>query len=80
VKLVPYFFLGQFAVGNLATSAALLPVSIPATLLGIRLVRRFEAQSFYNLIYVAIFLVGAFLVWEGLTAGAWLLARKSPIA
>ncbi|CAN5202635.1 sulfite exporter TauE/SafE family protein [soil metagenome] len=70
VKLVPYFFLGQFAVGNLTTSAALLPVSIPATLLGIRLVRRFEAQSFYNLIYVAIFLVGAFLVWEGLTAGA----------
>jgi uncharacterized membrane protein YfcA len=70
VKVIPYFFLGQFAIENLTTSAALLPVSIPATLLGVRLVRRFEAQSFYTLIYVGIFLIGAFLVWEGLTANA----------
>ena len=65
VKVVPYFFLGQFAAENLTTSAVLLPISIPATLAGIALVRRFEAQSFYNVIYVGIFLVGAFLVWDG---------------
>ena len=62
IKLVPYFFLGQFDATNLTTSAILLPVSIPATLLGVWLVRRFETEAFYKWIYASIFLVGLYLV------------------
>jgi uncharacterized membrane protein YfcA len=70
VKLVPYFLLGQFDATNLETSAVLLPVSIPATFLGIWLVRVLDATMFYRAVYVLIFAVGLYLVWEGLTAGA----------
>jgi uncharacterized membrane protein YfcA len=64
VKLVPYFFLGQFDTQNLATAAILLPISIPATLLGVWLVKRFDPRAFYDLIYATIFLVGIYLVVE----------------
>ena len=69
VKLVPYFLLGQFDVTNLETSAVLLPVSIPATFLGIWLVKVIDAAVFYRAVYVLIFVVGVYLVWEGLVAG-----------
>jgi len=64
VKLVPYFFLGQFDTQNLATAAVLLPISIPATLLGIWLVKRFDPRAFYDLIYATIGLVGVYLIVE----------------
>jgi hypothetical protein len=66
VKTVPYFFLGQFDAANLTTSAILLPISIPATFAGVWLVKRFEAESFYKIVYAMIFVVGLYLVWEGL--------------
>jgi len=66
VKLVPYFYLGQFSTENLLTSAVLLPVSIPATLLGVWLVRRIDAKRFYEVIYFLIFAIGAFLIAESL--------------
>ena len=62
VKLVPFFFLGQFDATNLATSAALLPVSLPATLLGIWLVRRIDTDRFYRFIYVLMLTVGVYLI------------------
>ncbi len=68
-KLVPYFLLGQFDATNLETSAVLLPISIPATFLGIWLVKVLDATLFYRLVYVLIFVVGLYLVWEALTAG-----------
>ncbi len=64
VKLVPYFFLGQFGTENLLTSAVLLPVSIPATLFGVWLVKRIDARRFYELIYFLIFAIGIFLIAE----------------
>jgi uncharacterized membrane protein YfcA len=64
-KLVPYFYLGQFDAANLTTSVALLPISIPATFLGVWLVKKFEVESFYRIIYLIIFLVGLFLIWDG---------------
>lgn len=67
LKLIPYFFLGQFDAANLTTSALLLPVSIPATFLGVWLVRKFETGAFYKWIYVSIFIIGVYLVWQGLT-------------
>jgi uncharacterized membrane protein YfcA len=66
VKLIPYFFLGQFDTQNLVTAAILLPISIPATLLGVWLVKRFDPRRFYDLIYATIFLVGVYLVVESI--------------
>ncbi len=70
VKLAPYFLLGQFDATNLETSAVLLPVSIPATFLGIWLVKVLDAALFYRAVYVLIFVVGLYLVWEGLMAAS----------
>jgi uncharacterized membrane protein YfcA len=66
IKLPPYFFLGQFDAANLTTSAILLPISIPATLLGVWLVKRFETKAFYAWIYASIFVVGVYLMIDGL--------------
>ena len=66
VKVVPYFLLGQFNPQNLLTSAVLLPLSIPATLLGVWLVKRFDPKTFYDVIYATIFAVGLFLVVESI--------------
>ncbi|MEX0696187.1 MAG: sulfite exporter TauE/SafE family protein [Dongiaceae bacterium] len=67
IKLVPYFFLGQFDATNLTTSAILLPVSIPATFFGVWLVKKFETDAFYKWIYASIFVVGVYLIFEGAT-------------
>ena len=70
VKVVPYFLLGQFDATNLAISAVLLPVSIPATFLGIWLVKVLNVTVFYRAVYVLIFVVGIYLIWESLTGAA----------
>ena len=69
MKVVPYFLLGQFDATNLETSAVLLPVSVPATFAGIWLVKKFDTLSFYKVVYVLIFLIGVYLVWEALAQG-----------
>jgi uncharacterized protein len=68
IKLVPYFYLGQFDRENLTTAAILVPFAVPSTLLGVWLVKRFDPQRFYNLIYVTILLVGLYLAAESLAA------------
>ncbi len=72
VKLVPYFLLGQFDMANLTTSAILLPLSIPATLLGVWLVKRVETGAFYRIVYAMIFVVGLYLVAESI----WAIASR----
>lgn len=67
VKLVPYFFLGQFAANNLATSALLMPISILAVMGGAGIVKRLRAAVFYPVMYIFIFFVSIKLVWDGLT-------------
>ena len=64
VKVIPYFFLGQFNPDNLLISAVLLPISIPVTLFGVWLVKRVDPKIFYDAINILIFLVGVFLVIE----------------
>lgn len=70
-KLVPYFFLGQLNVHNLALSAALAPVGVAGVFLGIFLVRRIDARLFYRIAYWLVFLLALQLIWEG---GSRLLA------
>ena len=68
IKLVPYFFLGQFSAENLATSAVLLPMAPLATLCGVWLVRWIRPEMFYRILYVTLFLLGIKLVWDGAAA------------
>jgi len=66
VKLLPYFALGQFDPGNLATSAVLMPIAPVATLAGAWIVRRIDRTVFYPFMYIMIFLVGLKLVYDGM--------------
>lgn len=65
VKLVPYTWLGQFSVANLATSLVLAPLAPLGIWLGIRLHRRTSPVWFYRLSYLMIFVVGLKLAWDG---------------
>lgn len=66
VKLVPYFMLGQFDAANLETSAILLPFALPATFVGVWLVKRIDIALFYRIIYAMLFLLGAYLIVEAM--------------
>jgi len=66
IKVPAYLALGQFTRTNLLTAAALLPVAIASTFLGVALVRRVEADRFYVAIYWLMVLVGAGLIAEAL--------------
>jgi uncharacterized membrane protein YfcA len=65
VKVPPYIALGQFTRENLATSAALFPVAILSTMLGVWLVRRVRGDRFYTIVYVLLIGVGAKLIHDG---------------
>jgi uncharacterized protein len=67
LKILPYFFLGQFSAENLLTAAALMPVAVPATFFGVWLIRRIDTARFYDAIHVLILLVGFFLIWQGIS-------------
>src|SRR5215217_5082349 len=56
MKVIPYFGLGQFTAGTLATSAILLPFAIVTNFLGIWLVRRTPTKLFYRIAFVLMFL------------------------
>lgn len=66
LKLIPYAWLGQFSLENLATSAILLPVSIAGIFLGLWVHNRVSEVLFFRLCYGILFLVGAKLVYDGL--------------
>ncbi len=65
IKLVPYFYLGQFDTTNLSTSVTLFPVALVATLIGVKLVRIVNVNTFYVIIYVFMGLIGAKLTYDG---------------
>lgn len=65
-KTVPYFFLGQFDMANLTASLVLLPFAIPATFVGIWLIKKIDLEAFYRIVYVTIFVIGIYLVGESI--------------
>lgn len=67
LKIIPYFFLGQFTTENLATAAVLIPIAIPATFFGVWLIKRIDTTRFYDVIHILIVAVGIFLIWQGVT-------------
>lgn len=64
IKVPAYLALGQFTRENLLTAAALLPVAISSTMVGVWLVRRISPERFYTAIYWLMIAVGVALVWE----------------
>jgi hypothetical protein len=64
LKLIPYFFLGQFKSANLTAAAILAPLSIACALLAVRLVKVIDQRVFYRLIYVLMFAIGVFLIGQ----------------
>jgi uncharacterized membrane protein YfcA len=70
IKVIPYFALGGFTTGNLATSAALFPFAILTNLMGIWLVRVIPTEVFYRVTYFLVFLISLELIRGGLS-GIW---------
>jgi len=66
VKLVPYYFLGQLNLGNLAASLLFAPLAPLGIWLGVWLHRRIPEAPFYHVAYTLLFATGAKLVWDAL--------------
>jgi uncharacterized membrane protein YfcA len=67
LKVPAYLALGQFTPGNLATSAALMPVAIASTYAGVWIVRRLNPAKFYSLIYALMIVMGVYLLYQAIT-------------
>ena len=65
VKLIPYAALGQLSLANLTTAAVLMPVSLAAVWVGLRLVRIIPPALFYRLITWGLLGVSLRLIWQG---------------
>ncbi|MGD9783405.1 MAG: sulfite exporter TauE/SafE family protein [Hyphomicrobiaceae bacterium] len=68
VKLLPYWWLGQFNAQNLTTSLVLLPLAPLAMMAGVWLTRRVPQEPFYRIAYASLLLISAKLVYDGLAA------------
>jgi len=68
VKLVPYYVLGQFTTDNLLYSLVLVPLAPLGVKLGHYLVKRSASSFYYTVISFFLVVVGAKLLWEGVTA------------
>lgn len=64
VKLVPYAYLGQLSLTNLATALILAPLAPIGVRLGMWLHDRIEAAMFYRLSYAFVFITGIKLCWD----------------
>ena len=68
IKVIPYFFLGQFDATNLTASFTMIPLALIATLLGVRLVRIVKADTFYAVIYLFMAVIGVKLTFDGISS------------
>jgi len=66
VKLVPYAYLGQLNLGNLAASLLFAPLVPAGVWLGVWLHARISERAFYRVSYTLLFLTGAKLIWDAL--------------
>ena len=67
-KIVPYAFLGQLDLTNLATAVVLLPLVPIGVRLGVVIQGRLQEKMFYQISYFALFGIGVKLIYDG-TAG-----------
>jgi uncharacterized membrane protein YfcA len=64
LKIPAYLALGQFTHENLIVAAALTPLAIASTLVGVWLVRRVDAERFMLIIYALMIVVGVDLLFK----------------
>jgi len=67
-KVPPYAALGLFTPTNLMASLVLAPVAVLGMGLGIALLKRLDASTFYRIVYALVFVTGCKLVADGLGA------------
>ena len=67
VKLVPYYWLGQFSSDNLLYSLILVPLAPLGVKIGHILVQRSDQKLYYAIISFFLIVVGGKLLWEGVT-------------
>jgi uncharacterized membrane protein YfcA len=65
IKFVTFIAMGQVSSDNLSTSAALLPLAVAATFVGVWLVRRVSAARFYAVVTTLTFILGVKLLFDG---------------
>jgi uncharacterized membrane protein YfcA len=68
LKLVPYHFLGQLNVGNLAAALVFAPLAPLGIWLGVWLHRRVSERAFYNISYSLLMATGMKLVYDALAS------------
>lgn len=67
IKVPGYVMLGTLNRQTLMAAVLLMPLAIVSTLITLRVLRRLDSQKFYTIIYWLMVLLGAKLVWDGLT-------------
>jgi len=65
VKLLPYWWLGQFSPGNLATGVVLVPVAVGGVYLGMWLHHKMSDRLFFRIVYGIVFVCGLKLLYDG---------------
>jgi uncharacterized membrane protein YfcA len=66
-KLVPYYFLGQLNVGNLAAALLFAPLAPLGIRLGVWMHRAVSERAFYQVSYGLLLATGAKLIWDAAT-------------
>ena len=68
LKLVPFFYLGQLNMPNLATAAVLSPAIPIGLAIGLWIQRKLSPAMFYKTVLALLFLTGLKLMWDGALA------------
>ena len=66
-KIIPYAYLGQLDVANLATALVLLPLVPVGVKLGVMIQGKLDEQIFYRISYWALLGIGVKLLYDGTT-------------
>ena len=66
VKLIPYYFLGQFSAENLHVAALLMLPAVLAVFAGVKLVKVLPPKLFFALVIWALLLISLKLIWDGI--------------
>jgi uncharacterized membrane protein YfcA len=66
LKLIPYTLLGAIDGSNIMTSVILMPLAPVGVKLGYIILNRVSQKAIYRFLYIALFLSGAKLLWDGI--------------
>jgi uncharacterized membrane protein YfcA len=66
LKLIPYALMGALTAENLTTSLVLMPLAPVGVRLGRLVVDRVRQETIYRFLYIALFLSGLKLIYNGL--------------